>query len=118
MTEDDLHQRYVTAIALADEAAALASSYFEGRFPLGTRMKGLQDFVTDADRAVEALLRRRIAQSFPFDGFLGEEGGGSGADNLWIVDPIDGTANFARGEPHWAVSIGFLRHAVPEIGVL
>jgi myo-inositol-1(or 4)-monophosphatase len=118
MTEDDLHQRYVAAMGLAEEAAALASSYFEDRSSLGTRMKGFQDFVTEADCAVEALLRGRIAESFPSDGFLGEEGGGAGADNLWIVDPIDGTANFARGEPHWAVSIGFVRQGVPEIGVL
>jgi myo-inositol-1(or 4)-monophosphatase len=118
MTEDDLQQRYIAAIALADEAGALASSYFKDHGHLGTRMKGFQDFVTEADSAVEALLRHRVAQSFPSDGFFGEEGGGADADNLWIVDPIDGTANFARGEPHWAVSIGFVRQGVPEIGVV
>jgi myo-inositol-1(or 4)-monophosphatase len=85
---------------------------------MGTKMKGFQDFVTEADGAVEDLLRRRVAETFPADGFLGEEGGGSNNDNLWIVDPIDGTANFARGEPHWAVSIGFVRQGVPEIGIL
>jgi myo-inositol-1(or 4)-monophosphatase len=115
---DDLHQRHIAAAALANEAAALASSYFQDRARIGTKMKGFQDFVTEADGAVEDLLRRRIAETFPADGFLGEEGGGSNNDNLWIVDPIDGTANFARGEPHWAVSIGFLRQGVPEIGVL
>jgi myo-inositol-1(or 4)-monophosphatase len=118
MRGDDLHQRHIAAAALANEAAALASSYFQDRARMGTKMKGFQDFVTEADGAVEDLLRRRIAETFPADGFLGEEGGGSNSDNLWIVDPIDGTANFARGEPHWAVSIGFVRQGVPEIGVL
>jgi myo-inositol-1(or 4)-monophosphatase len=118
MSGDDLHQRHIAAAALANEAAALASSYFQDRARMGTKMKGFQDFVTEADGAVEDLLRRRIAETFPADGFLGEEGGGSNSDNLWIVDPIDGTANFARGEPHWAVSIGFVRQGVPEIGVL
>jgi myo-inositol-1(or 4)-monophosphatase len=118
MSGDDLHQRHIAAAGLANEAAALASSYFHDRARMGTKMKGFQDFVTEADGAVEDLLRRRIAKAFPADGFLGEEGGGSNNDNLWIVDPIDGTANFARGEPHWAVSIGFVRQGVPEIGVL
>ena len=118
MSQEDLHQRYVAAIALAEEAGALASCYFQDRAQMGTKMKGFQDFVTAADGAVEALLRRRIAEAFPSDGFLGEEGGGSHSADLWVVDPIDGTANFARGEPHWAVSIGFLRNNVPEIGVL
>src|SRR4029453_19554998 len=118
MSGEDLHQRYVAAMALANEAASLASSYFEDRARMGTRMKGFQDFVTEADQVVEDLLRRRIAEAFPNDGFLGEEGGGANNDNLWIVDPIDGTANFARGEPHWAVSIAFARHGIPEIGVL
>jgi len=118
MSGEDLHQRYVAAVALANEAGALASSYFRDRVRMGTKMKGFQDFVTEADQVVEDLLRRRIAEAFPTDGFLGEEGGGSSNDNLWIVDPIDGTANFARCEPHWAVSIGFVRQGVPEIGVL
>jgi myo-inositol-1(or 4)-monophosphatase len=105
-------------VALADEAATLASSYFHDRDRIGARLKGFQDFVTEADRAVEALLRRRIAEMFPGDGFFGEEEGGSRADKLWIVDPIDGTANFARGAPHWAVSIAFVREEIAEIGVL
>src|SRR4029453_11168644 len=118
MSGEDLHQRYVAAMALANEAASLASSYFQDRARMGTRMKGFQDFGTEADQVVEDLLRRRIAEAFPSDGFVGEERGGSSTDNLWIVDPIDGTANFARGEPHWAVSVGFVQQGVPEIGVL
>lgn len=118
MSGEDLHQRHVAAMALANEAASLALGYFQDRARMGTRMKGFQDFVTEADQVVEDLLRRRIAEAFHSDGFLGEEGGGANNDDLWIVDPIDGTANFARGEPHWAVSVAFVRQGVPEIGIL
>ena len=49
MRGDDLHQRHIAAAALANEAAALASSYFQDRARMGTKMKGFQDFVTEAD---------------------------------------------------------------------
>jgi myo-inositol-1(or 4)-monophosphatase len=81
-------------------------------------MKGRQDFLTEADGAVETMLRSSIARLFPNDGFVGEEGGGEGAENLWIVDPIDGTANFARGDLQWCISIGFLHKMKPVVGVI
>ena len=111
-------QRFLAMGGLALEAGALALRYFEDRSSLGVTMKGAQDFLTVADGAVEALLRTRIAEAFPGDAVLGEEGGGEAAERLWIVDPIDGTANFARGEPHWCVSIGFMQAGVPEIGAI
>jgi myo-inositol-1(or 4)-monophosphatase len=96
----------------------LALGHFRDRDRLGTTMKGFQDFLTVADGEVEALLRRRVAEAFPGDGFLGEEDGGAQAERLWVVDPIDGTANFARGEPHWGISIGFLQGGQPQLGVV
>lgn len=118
MTPEDLDRRLTLARTLADEASTLALGYFRDGARLGTRMKGFQDFLTEADGAVEALLRRRVAEIFPEDGFLGEETGGTAAERLWIVDPIDGTANFARGEPYWCVSIGFLAAGRPRLGVI
>jgi myo-inositol-1(or 4)-monophosphatase len=64
------------------------------------------------------MLRARLARLFPGDGFFGEEGGGEGAENLWIVDPIDGTANFARGDRQWCISIGFAHQLKPVVGVI
>ncbi len=113
-----LAQRHLAVSGLAREAGALALRYFHDRASLGTTMKGAQDFLTVADGAVETLLRRRIAEAFPGDAVLGEEGGGAAAERLWIVDPIDGTANFARGEPHWCISIGYMQAGVPEIGAI
>jgi myo-inositol-1(or 4)-monophosphatase len=115
-TDTEIAQRFLAMGGLALEAGALALRYYEDRDSLGVTMKGAQDFLTVAAGAVEALLRKRGAEAFPGDAVLGEEGGGEAAERLWIVDPIDGTANFARGEPHWCVSIGFMRAGVPEIG--
>jgi myo-inositol-1(or 4)-monophosphatase len=80
--------------------------------------KSHQDFLTATDAEVEELIRRRLEIAFPADSFFGEEGGGSFTDDVWVVDPIDGTANFARGIPHFAVSIALARHGCVEIGVV
>jgi myo-inositol-1(or 4)-monophosphatase len=64
------------------------------------------------------LIRSRLLTLFPDDAFFGEEGGGSFARDVWVVDPIDGTANFARGIPHFAISIAFVRDGRTEIGVV
>lgn len=118
MADVEIEQRFLAVTGMARAAGALALRYFNDRASLKTTMKGAQDFLTVADGAVEALLRAQIAAAFPGDAVLGEEGGGEAADRLWIIDPIDGTANFARGEPHWCISIGFMRHGVPEIGAI
>jgi myo-inositol-1(or 4)-monophosphatase len=70
-------------------------------------MKGWADPVTAADRAAEAHIRAEIAKAFPDDGIHGEEEGrsGSGSGRVWVVDPLDGTANFAGGMPIFAVCI-------------
>ena len=118
MTEAEIELRYLVALGLAQEAGALALSYVGDRQRMATRMKGTQDFLTEADGAVEKMLRSRIARIFPNDGFVGEEGGGEDAENLWIVDPIDGTANFARGDLQWCISIGFAHKLKPLAGVI
>ena len=77
--------------------------------------------MTEADRAVERLLRERLASLFPGDGFLGEEDGrsdGGAGGLLWVVDPIDGTSNYARGRARWCVSIGLMEGEAPLLGVL
>lgn len=74
----------------------------------GVTMKGPQDYLTEYDRLVEDHIRSRLGRAFPEDGFLGEESTARIAPRLWVVDPIDGTANFARGIPHFAISIAFM----------
>jgi myo-inositol-1(or 4)-monophosphatase len=117
----DLDARFSAAVAIAEEAAALALQHFERRSELQVELKGLQDHVTAADREVEGLIRRRIIEHFPEDGLLGEEqgaGGSSTSSALWVIDPIDGTTNFVRGLPHWGVCIAFWADEVVEHGVI
>jgi myo-inositol-1(or 4)-monophosphatase len=119
MTDVQLHHRYLAACAIAREAGRLIRLRFEQRDEaLTLKFKGPQDYLTETDAEVERLIAARIAESFPDDDFFGEEGGGSFGRDVWIVDPIDGTADFARGVPHFCVSIAFVRDGRAEIGVL
>jgi myo-inositol-1(or 4)-monophosphatase len=118
LTPAELTARFHAMAGIAVELGHLANRYFNDQASLGTRMKGFQDFLTEADGAVEALFRERIAAAFPGDAVMGEEMGGVSSDRLWIIDPIDGTANFARGDRQWCVSIGFVVDSVPELGVI
>jgi myo-inositol-1(or 4)-monophosphatase len=119
MTDLQLKHRYLAACAIAREAGRLIRLRFEQRGEALThKFKGPQDYLTETDAEVERLIAARIAESFPDDDFFGEEGGGSFGRDVWIVDPIDGTADFARGVPHFCVSIAFVRDGRAEIGVL
>ena len=114
----DLAPRLAFATALVREAGQLALGYFNDQSRLGVEMKGFQDYLTAADGAVESMLRQRLAERFPDDGFFGEEGGGAAHDAIWIADPIDGTANFARGDLLWCISLGYVVKGVPQLGIL
>ncbi len=86
---------------------------------LNVQNKGLQDFVTIADRQAEDTIRSTLARLFPHDGFMGEEGGGApGGAGFWVVDPIDGTTNYIRGFRHWGVSIAYVADGAVRIGVI
>jgi len=114
-----LDRRLDTAIRLATEAGRLALSLAPPPGASNASMKGHQDWLTEADGAVEAFLKRELTTAFPDDGFQGEETGTGPAGTLtWVVDPIDGTSNFARGAPRWCVSIGLLEGTSPLVGVL
>jgi myo-inositol-1(or 4)-monophosphatase len=120
MTDRDLDQRLLTARTVAREAGKLAYDYFSKRTQLKIEHKGMQDLVSVADRAVEDLMRQRLGGAYPEDDLLGEERGGTeqrpGA-GLWVIDPIDGTANFLRGMPYWSVALAYVDADRVEIGV-
>jgi myo-inositol-1(or 4)-monophosphatase len=107
--------RHDFARAVARDAGKLAHRAFGTSV---TSMKGRHDVVTEMDREVERFIRGAIAKRFPGDAIIGEEDGGSAGDRLWLIDPIDGTANYARGLPHYCVSIGYLERGVPTIGAI
>jgi myo-inositol-1(or 4)-monophosphatase len=101
---------------LARDAGRIAHSAFGQS---ATSMKGRHDVVTAMDGEVERYIRQAIAARYPGDTIIGEEeGGGGGSERVWLIDPIDGTANYARGIPHYCVSIGYLERLVPTVGVL
>lgn len=85
---------------------------------MAIEVKAPSDVVTSADRAVDRLIAERLAAAFPNDGRISEESLGTEAAGLWVIDPIDGTANFARGIPHFAVSIAFCFDGRAEIAAL
>ncbi|HEX8167647.1 MAG TPA: inositol monophosphatase [Beijerinckiaceae bacterium] len=118
----EIESRLHAACAVAREAGALARRRFRPRpSALALAFKGPQDYFLPSDAEVEALIRLRLHEAFPQDTFFGEEGGGAFAGRTagtWVVDPIDGTANFARGIPHWCVSLAFVRDGEAEIGVI
>jgi myo-inositol-1(or 4)-monophosphatase len=118
MTPAELLLRRYAAQGLVAEAGRIALDYFGRKESLGITMKGAQDWLTVADGTVEDFLRARLAELFPGDTVIGEEGGGEASDAVWIVDPIDGTANFAHGDRNWCISVGFLVNREPTIGIV
>lgn len=118
MSSVDLDRREAFCREVVRAAGALALERFRDRAAVTMTLKGSQDYLTETDGQVESLLAERIRAAFPDDGFLGEERGGGDAPRLWVVDPIDGTANFARFIPHFCVSIAFVEHGRTEIGAI
>ncbi len=106
------------ALELADLADAVSLPRFRAA-DLRVDTKPDRTHVTDADLAVERRLRERIEAERPGDGFFGEESGGAGTgERRWILDPIDGTANFLRGVPNWATLIALEVDGAPTVGVV
>ncbi|MCS7050275.1 MAG: inositol monophosphatase [Thermomicrobium sp.] len=109
-------------------AVAIAAALAAGRLlreRLGQvrdiQFKGAVDLVTDVDVASERLIVETIRAAFPDHALLTEEGSGDGALDapaLWVIDPLDGTTNFAHGYPMFCVSIAFVRDGRPHVGVV
>jgi len=107
-------------MALVTEAAARIARARQRLRPADVRRKGAGDFVTRVDLDCERRLRRQLTALWPAAGFLGEETDPSQIDGdwLWVVDPIDGTSNYARGLPHFAVSVALLWRRRPLLAVV
>jgi len=128
-TISDLADDLALALDLANRSDAISIERFRA-LDLRVTTKPDRTPVTDADQAVERAIRAHLATERPRDGILGEEYGilgekygeaaGSGAivHRQWIIDPIDGTANFLRGVPIWGTLIALAVDAVPVLGVV
>lgn len=115
--EGDLSDDLALALHLADVADAVSMSRFDAA-DLEVRTKPDASHVTEADLATERAIRAVLDTERPDDGVLGEEYGASGsAGRRWVIDPIDGTANYLRGVPMWATLIALTVDGVPRVGV-
>ncbi|MFF0909252.1 inositol monophosphatase family protein [Microbacterium enclense] len=95
------------ATRIVRDAGALAHRRRQEGVTVAATKSAAADIVTAADREVEAYIRAELARERPGDGFFGEESGAEEGETgiTWVVDPIDGTVNYAYGIPAWAVSI-------------
>ncbi len=113
-------ERLSFAKNLALAAGELGMGHFRKVSELIIEQKGAQDLVSNADKELEQFIRGRIAAHFPDDGIVGEE-----YDNVegstgytWVIDPIDGTANFVCGIPAWCVILACVHEEDTVIGVI
>ncbi len=106
------------AISAAKKAGAIALRYFETS--VARAVKADKSFVTAADREAEAAIIAEIQKHFPAHGIMGEESGEKKTDTeyQWVIDPLDGTANFVNGIPLFSVSIAVLKGGAPVAGVV
>ncbi|MFB2551911.1 inositol monophosphatase family protein [Ensifer soli] len=121
LDRDGLAQRLATAKAAATAAGDALLAHYARRDRLVIDQKGVNDFVSQADREAEDIIAAILRPAFPQDGFLGEETGLSGpeaAAAVWCVDPLDGTTNFLKGAHNWCVSIGLWAGGAPVVGVI
>jgi histidinol-phosphatase len=113
-----MHADLALALELADLADAITLERFRAA-DLEVHTKPDLTPVTEADRAVEQALRKRIAEERPGHGVVGEEfGTREGGDARWILDPIDGTKNYVRGIPVFATLIAVERGGALQVGVV
>jgi myo-inositol-1(or 4)-monophosphatase len=107
-----------TAVEIARAAGAILRDRFGQAHEV--RFKGAIDMVTEADQAAEDLIASRLRDAFPEHDLLGEEGsrGVPGSPFRWVIDPLDGTTNFAHHLPTFAVSLALEEDGEPSVGVV
>jgi myo-inositol-1(or 4)-monophosphatase len=114
-------ERFDFASNLIIEAGDLALQYFANLAELSIMSKGARDMVSEADFAVEELIKKRLLAAYPDDAYLGEETGhvtGSDDSGIWVVDPIDGTQPFISGLRTWCISIAYVEANQVLVGMV
>jgi myo-inositol-1(or 4)-monophosphatase len=128
--ETERTTRWETELAFAEGLARRAGAILMDRYERLEQIdyKSARDVVTEADHLSEALIVEAIRERFPTDAILAEETGEhravageaptSGRGRVWIVDPLDGTVNYANGIPVFCVSIGLVQDGRPVVGII
>lgn len=112
------HDFAAHAEVIAEKAAEIARGYFRGQ--LQVELKADESPVTQADKAVEQMVRDYLTEHFSDHGILGEEHGTKHGDSryLWVVDPIDGTRSFLTGHPLFGFLLALLDNGDPILGII
>lgn len=121
MTDLPVSSSARSALDVALETIREVGALVRGRFYSAKEIayKGPSNLVTDVDMEAEAFIKGALSREFPRMGFLGEESGAAGSDDgfRWIVDPVDGTRNYAAGVPHFAISMALADGPAVLLGV-
>ncbi|HEU4707997.1 MAG TPA: inositol monophosphatase family protein, partial [Methylophilaceae bacterium] len=106
-----MHPLLTNAVKAARRAGGIINRASLDIGALKVRSKTYNDFVTEVDHAAEAAIIETLKDAYPDHGFLGEESGNDriDADNVWIIDPLDGTTNFLHGFPQYCISIALMQ---------
>ena len=114
--------RFDDRLIIAIQAARKAGNYLLEALPNKRNItkKGVVDIVTEADRQAEKIIYEIISKTYPDDQFLAEEGTADGGDSdlTWVVDPLDGTTNYAHRFPVFCVSIALVEKGIPQVGCI
>lgn len=111
--------RFGELLPTATQAIDIAVEIIRDHLPAVVRAKGDRDMVSDIDVQIERAVRGFLQDRTPDIGFMGEEEGGTSEPELqWLLDPIDGTANFVKGIPLYAISLALVRGDEPVLGVI
>ncbi|HZV61109.1 MAG TPA: inositol monophosphatase family protein [Methylophilaceae bacterium] len=105
-----MHPMLINAVKAARRAGSIITRASQDIGALQVRSKTYNDFVTEVDHAAEAAIIEILKDAYPDHGFLGEESGNDriDAENVWIIDPLDGTTNFLHGFPQYCISIALM----------
>jgi myo-inositol-1(or 4)-monophosphatase len=118
MTREALTTRLAILQNVVSKVAAFTLERFDRRDGWTVETKGPADYFSAVDRDAESLARRLLANDLPDDLVVGEEQGGDARGSFWLIDPVDGTANFISGIPIWAVSIAYVLEDKPVLGAV
>lgn len=111
--------RYDFIVRIVREAGEVLCRARNGGFKTMSKGGDPRNVVTAVDFIVNDFIIGKIKESYPEDAIYSEEGGASEAStNIWAIDPIDGSSNFSRGIPHFAICIAFLQNGIPEVGAV
>lgn len=115
-----MHPMLTIARRAAEEAGRFIQRGYRDLNKIQIHEKGRGDFVSAIDQQSEQIIRQILAEKYPDHAILGEEFGAVNNDSeyQWVIDPLDGTANFIHGLPHFSISIGLLKKGNPEIGLV